>query len=278
MLTVLGTGPPATIVSIGQGSALSVTNGARGTLTALVLPSGHTDGEVSWTSSATNFVTIDASSGAYRAVGIGTATITASVGNVTDTITITVEVHSIPATNIAINGSNFTTNVGDTGQLMATLQPANSTDSYLWSSSATNIVSIVSNTGIWTARDAGTATITAQVVGKHISNSITVTVKRPATNIAIDQGATLQVANGATGTLTATVLPTNHTDNLGWSSSDTNKVMINASSGAYTAAGAGTVTITATAGQQMDTITITVPRKMPIVSGIGTEVSIWIAP
>ena len=99
---------PATIVSIGQGSTRSVTNGARGTLTATVLPLGHTDGEVSWTSSATNFVTIDASSGAYRAVGVGTATITARVGSVTDTIAITVQVHSIAATNISINTNDFT--------------------------------------------------------------------------------------------------------------------------------------------------------------------------
>ena len=69
-------------------------------------------------------------------------------------------------------------------------------------------------------------------VGK-VSNTITVTINNNATNISIN-GGNFTTNNGIASTLTATILPTNHSEgNLVWTSSDTSKLTINSNTGDY---------------------------------------------
>ena len=90
-------GIPATNILINNGAELVVTNnGGSDTLTAAVLPTNHTEGDVVWTSSSDEIVSVskdNATTATFTAEAVGSATITARVGanNVMDTITIMVD-------------------------------------------------------------------------------------------------------------------------------------------------------------------------------------------
>ena len=161
----------------------------------------------------------------------------------------------IPATNITINGGDFTNNSGASSNLTATVLPSNHTDGDIaWSSGDTNILTINSN-GDYNALAPGETRITARV--GDISNAVTVTVLQPATNIIINSG-DFTTTNGLSGNLMATVLPPNHTDGaIAWTSSSPSSLVIN-SSGDYTAVGWGSAMVTATVGEFSNTINVTI--------------------
>ena len=258
---------PATNIEIDQGEALSNKLGGVRPLTATVLPPGHSDGDVEWSSDNESFVTVTKTgynSAFYTAVAIGMATITARVGdnNIMDTITIYV---NLPATNIEIDqGDTLTTNVRGSGTLTATVTPSGHTDGrVVWSSDNTNVVTVNSISDIsatFTAGSvAGRAIITARVGDE--TDTITIYVNSPATNIEIDQGDTLTTNVRGSGTLTATVTPSDHTDgSVVWSSDNTNVVTVNSISdisATFTAGSVGgSATITARVGDETDTITV----------------------
>ena len=80
----------------------------------------------------------------------------------------------IDPTGITLNKSTASIETGKTLQLRATLQPSGATGTVNWSSNNSNVAS-VSNSGLVTAKTAGTATITASVNGFTASCVITVT-------------------------------------------------------------------------------------------------------
>lgn len=96
-----------------------------------------------------------------------------------------------------------------------------------------------------------TVTFTASLVDASI----------PVSDIAINNAPTEALYVNSTGTLTATVSPSNATDQtVTWTSSDPDYVSINAETGEYTIMGKkgyGSATITATAGDKTTTCTIT---------------------
>ena len=96
-----------------------------------------------------------------------------------------------------------------------------------------------------------TVTFTASLVDASI----------PVSDITINNAPTEALYVNSTGTLTATVSPSNATDQtVTWTSSDPDYVSINAETGEYTIMGTkgyGSATITATAGDKTTTCTIT---------------------
>ena len=76
-------------VTINNAPTAAILFGGTGTLTATVSPDEATDKTVTWSSSNSNIVSINETTGAYEIKGIGSATITASAGNKTATCTIT---------------------------------------------------------------------------------------------------------------------------------------------------------------------------------------------
>lgn len=81
-------------------------------------------------------------------------------------------------TGIGVTPSTLALTVGDTAQLTALLYPSGIVDTITWSSSAGTKAS-VSNTGVVTALDAGSATITATCNGKSDTCSVIVSAVSP---------------------------------------------------------------------------------------------------
>ena len=129
---------------------------------------------VTWTSSLLSAATIDAN-GSATTLAAGTTTITATVGSLTDSTTLTV----VPAhlTSISVLPATATMAVGTLQQFTATGIFDDGSTQLLpgiqWSSSASNVLSLAS-TGLATAVSTGTSTVTAASGG--ISGSATVTV------------------------------------------------------------------------------------------------------
>ena len=161
----------ATSVKLSE-TTLTMNNGAATQLFLTVEPGNFTD-SVSWKSGDTAVVTVN-DNGEVKAVGIGTATIKVTVGNVSASCTVTV---IQPVTSVRLNASKQTLEALATYQLTATVNPSNATDGTLVWSSSDPAVATVDKTGLVTAIAKGTATITATAAdGSNCSASCTITV------------------------------------------------------------------------------------------------------
>ncbi len=130
---------------------------------------------VTWSSVPTTVATIDAT-GKATAISIGTATITAALGGISNTFTLTVT--SATVQSITVTPTTPSIAVGSTQQFTATGGLSNNstqdlTTSVTWSSLPTSVATIDA-TGKVTAAGTGTATITATLGG--ISGSAPLTV------------------------------------------------------------------------------------------------------
>lgn len=133
--------------------------------------------------------------------------------------------------------------VGDTSYLAATATPS-------WTT-------VDTKTG--TGSSSGTITISFTPGSRALyikSISVTYETAVPTTSVDVSP-ATVTLAPGETQQLTTTVLPTNTTDTLSYSSNATGVATVS-SSGLITAVADGTATITATSGNYSDTCVVTV--------------------
>lgn len=169
----------------------------------------------------------------------------------------------IKVTIITLNKTETTINVGSTETLSVTaIDPSNATDkTYTWNSDNTAVATVDAD-GVVTAKAAGTANITATANdGSGVTATCAVTVIVPVSSITINNAPTEALFVNSKGTLTATVVPDNATDQtVTWSSSDPDYVSINETTGEYEVKGTtgyGSATITATAGGKTATCTIT---------------------
>lgn len=137
-------------------------------LTATVLPSDATNKTITWTSSDNSVVNV--SNGKLTPVKAGTATITASNGDKSDTCSVTVTAN---AKSVTLNKSAASISVGNSVELTAIVIPAQLQNDVVWSSSDESVATVDQN-GKITAVSGGTATITATVGGKSASCEISV--------------------------------------------------------------------------------------------------------
>ena len=220
------------------------------TLSATVNPSNASDKTVTWSSSDVSIAAVD--DGIVKALKIGTATIKAKAGDKTATCSITIVPTEV--SSITLDKSSASLKVGDTVTLIATVSPEDATDrTVIWASSDTTVITV--SNGVVTAKNLGTATITAKAGDKTATCSITV-VPTEVSSITLDNSsASLKV--GETVTLSATVNPSDATDKtVTWTTSDATVVTV--SNGVVTAKKLGTATITAKAGDKTATCSITV--------------------
>ena len=160
----------------------------------------------------------------------------------------------IYATNIIISNGNFMlikqddfdTNGNYSNKLIVDILPHDHKEKNIfWESSHTNALQIYPDGTLLTSSNL-TGTFTVSIKVRTFSNSIDIIVANPTTNLSIDTN-DFAVPTNETGTLTATLSPSNHTDVVYWHSSDTNVIVINPSNGGYTPSSLGVATITAIA-------------------------------
>ncbi|MBR3030516.1 MAG: leucine-rich repeat protein [Bacteroidales bacterium] len=150
---------PVSSISMSQTTAALEVGGTI-SLSATVSPSNATEKEVTWSSSNTSVATV--SNGVVKAVGEGSANITASAGGKSAVCQVNVSPARIPVTGISLDLKEATIYVGETLTLVATVSPADATEkSVAWTTDDPKVAT-VDPKGVVTAVGPGTCTITAQ--------------------------------------------------------------------------------------------------------------------
>lgn len=217
----LGVVSPLKSISFnGVADEATINLGATETLTVVYNPEDTTDDKtVTWNSTNTDAVTVD--NGVVTAVGEGSSTVTATVGEKVATINYTVR---IPLESITINGDE-TLSKNEEKTLTVTYNPTNTTDNKTvdWESSNPEIVSIDS-TGKITGKKGGTAKITATVGNVKAEKEVKVVVPIESVSLSGDDS----ILKGETKRLTATINPEDTTDDktITWSSDDENVLFV----------------------------------------------------
>ena len=245
---------------------LTLKEGETNRLVATVSPSNATDKTISWATSNPAIVSVD-KEGNVKGVAVGTATVAASHGNLSDACKITVTASAVPVTSISLDKTTLALAEQDTYQLTATVKPDNATDKTVTWSTANAAIATVSDNGLVTAVAEGTTTITAKAGDKTATCTVTVSKKIiPVTSVTLNK-TSLALTEQETFQLSATVSPDNATDKtVTWSSSNTAIATVS-DNGLVTAAAEGTTTITAKAGDKTATCTVTVSKKViPVTS------------
>ncbi|MBQ6497958.1 MAG: Ig-like domain-containing protein [Bacilli bacterium] len=242
-VTVLSSEVQATGITLNK-TTLTLEEGDIETLVATVIPANATNKTVTWTSNDPSIASVD-SNGLVTAREDGTATIIARTNNgFTATCEVTV-LDYISVRDIELNKTAITLEVNETETLVATITPDDATDQTIrWSSSNENVATV--EDGTVTAVGAGTATITVTSIN-GLEATCQVTVPEPYIEV---EGITLSeteldLEEGETATLSATITPSNATNKaVEWTSSNENVATVE--DGVVTAVSAGTVIITAT--------------------------------
>lgn len=150
-------------------SIISVNVGVPVTLSATILPEETTDKSIEWTSLNNDIATV--ADGVITGIAPGTVVITATCGPATASCTVTV---LQPATSVTLNASSLDLNVGDIYDLIETVNPENTTDIAVWTSSDESVAT-VDNNGIITALKPGNANITVTYGNVYATCVINVT-------------------------------------------------------------------------------------------------------
>lgn len=203
---------------------------------------------ISWKSSDTSVLRV-LSNGKVVAVGQGEAVITASIGEATSSVTITVtgeQPGESGLTGVSLDRYTLTLYAGEEAeQLTATLKPEGTEATIRWTSS-NQTAATVSQDGKITPLSAGVTVVTAAAGDYRASCIVTVQPKRVrVTGIRFDE-LTHTLMMGSTVTLQPIIAPDDATvKNLTWVSSDEQTATVSRT-GIVTALSVGETTITAT--------------------------------
>ncbi len=227
-----------------QETSITLDEGTSCILTATVFPGNATDKTVKWESMNPDVATV--SNGYVLAEKEGTTKIWATSNNgKRDECTVTVRKKVVEVESVSLSTSTISLEEGESFTLTATVYPSDATNKTIeWESADTGIATVVE--GIVTATGVGTTTITAKSAnGKAASCTVSVSAKTiEVTDVFLDES-TVELEEGESITLTATLAPSNATDKtLKWNSS--NESVATVTNGKITALSVGTVTIMVT--------------------------------
>ena len=229
--------------------------------------------EIAWTSSDETVGTIDAD-GLFSALDDGTATVTATVENVTGTAEVTVTTAS---SGVVVSPSTITLNAGDSRQFTATVydpEGNETSDAVVTWTISDEMVGTIDVDGLFSALEEGTATITATAENETGTAMVTVELPPAPTRIEIEP-TTATILPGETRQFTATVYDQrdNQMDwiSVTWSSSDLDAGSIDRA-GLFAAFAEGTTNVMASAGDASAEATVTVsatavPEPTPVTPG-----------
>lgn len=167
---------PVTDVTVSP-STLTLLIGESSQLTAKISPADASEQTVSWGSSHEDVVSVD-SDGKVTALTLGTATVTATVGNKQGTCIVKVESNVIPVNKITLDKSTLELVEGNSYTLIATVEPADATDKTVTWTSSDEAVATVTD-GVVVAVKEGSALITAQAGNNNATCDVVVTLYVP---------------------------------------------------------------------------------------------------
>lgn len=181
------------------------------------------------------------------------------------------ETEVISVLGVTLDLASLDLAVGETGTLVATVEPAEAGNkSVTWSSSDESVATVAD--GVVTGVSAGSATITVTTVDGGFTATSAVNVSNAVTGVSLDQTAvTLEVSE--TVTLIATVEPADATNQtVGWVSGNESVATVN-NSGLVTAVAPGTATISVITvdGSFMATCEVTVTDPTVAVTGVSLD-------
>ena len=188
---------------------------------------------------------------------------------------------TVPVSSVSVMPASMQMKVGEVWYLSVVVSPDNATDpSVFWETSDASVVMV--DAGKVTAISPGSAKVSAIAVDGGKTGSCDITVIDPscpdnpdnpdnpenpdiaATSITLSESE-LILPKAGTVVLTATLEPSNSTDKVTWSSSDTSVATVS-KDGTVTAVSGGQAVITASAGSVSATATITVEVPVTYIS------------
>ncbi len=211
---------------------LSLKAGGSQVLKATVNPANLTP---EWSSSNANIAKVE-QNGKVTGVGNGTATITAKVGEVSASCTVTV---TTDVSSIKLSQTKLSMKPGEKKKLTATALPAAASNKAVSWNTSNKKVATVKN-GAVTANKPGTAKITAQI--GSVKATCTVTVKKVKAKSVKLNKKKVTVKRRKSVKLKATMKPKNATDTLSWKTS--NKKVATVKNGKVTGKSVGKAKIT----------------------------------
>ena len=221
----------------------TLTVGAYNNLTVNVLPSDATNKTVSWKSSDPKIASVD-SLGKVTALKVGTVTITATSGSVSNSIKVTVVANTVKVSSVSFSEKNISLLVGKSKKVGMTVLPNNASNkSVSWKSSNSKVASVDSSGNVL-AISKGTATITAvSNDNSSIKASVVVTVNY---NLEMSLSVTDKVVNiGDSYNIVANILPEGANKDVKYSVADS-KIATVDNKGKVVAKAVGTTYITVT--------------------------------
>ena len=251
----------------------TMTRGTSDKLTVTATPEAALAGKtVTWSSTDDSVVKVD-QEGNIEATAVGTATITASCEEFSDSVTITV---NAPLTGITLNTQETSIKKGDTADLDVIYTPEDTTDdkTVTWTSSDDEIATVDEN-GVVTALKDGETTITA-TVGSHTAECLVHVREVPLEGIDLDKTAITMNKGDKSEALVVSYNPEDTTDDKTVTWSSENEDIATVEDGVVTAVGAGTTTITAKVGEFTATceVTVVVPLESISVEADGATDSL----
>ena len=141
------------------------------TITATIEPRNTTD-EMMWISSDDSVATVD--SGVITPHSVGECIITLMVGAVSATCNVSVVSNDIPATKVELDKTNIVFDNFETQTITATIEPSNTTNTAIWSSSNTSVATV--ENGVVIPQGIGNCIITLTVGAVSATCNITVNV------------------------------------------------------------------------------------------------------
>lgn len=281
--TIIVKSPSLSGVTLDRESAELSVGGDSITLTAVPIPSGLQDITYTWKSSDTSVATV--TDGVVTPVGEGSAVITVTAMDPYNvekkaTCNISVKNEKINVASVSLNRSKLDLQVGDTENLIATIDPFGATNQRITWSSDNMAVATVDETGRVAAVSPGTAmiTVTTEDGSKTAACAVTVKERVILTGVQLSESKIVLSLKGNPVKITATPIPEDVEKVVyEWTSSD--EKIITVKDGVLTPVAIGTATLTVTAKDSLNnsvkaTADVTVTNELIQVTGITLNKSV----
>ena len=246
--------------------SLTLYAGERTALGVRISPEDATEQTVLWESS--DETVAEVSNGTVTAKKPGAAAVLAASGGKYACCTVRVREAEVPVETVALSQTALALKPGETAALTATVSPEAADQAVVWYSADPETASVTG--GEVVAICAGTTEIAAIAGGVKAACSVTVAEDGlRAASLMLSAG-TLELTEGKTATLTATMLPTSiPQSSIVWTSSNEEAAVVDG--GVVTARAAGAAIIRASVGGKTASCTVTVKAARVPVSSVTLD-------